>query len=39
MIDNFREFELGPDPFGRTWQAHFSWLQTGIPSGTPTRST
>jgi hypothetical protein len=30
MIDNFREFEAGPDPFGRTWQAYFRWLQTGI---------
>ena len=30
MIDNFREFLAGPDPFGRIWQVHFSWLQTGI---------
>lgn len=30
MLDNFREFQAGPDPFGRTWQVHFSWLQTGI---------
>src|SRR5271166_6626723 len=30
MPDNFREFQVGPDPFGRTWQVHFSWLQTGI---------
>ncbi len=30
MLDNFRKFEAGPDPFGRTWQVHFSWLQTGI---------
>ena len=29
MIDNFREFEIAPDPFGRTWKAHFRWLQTG----------
>src|SRR5579871_3238548 len=28
MPDNFRQFEVGPDPFGRTWQVHFSWLQT-----------
>ena len=29
-MDNFRRFEAGPDPFGRTWQAEFRWLQTGI---------
>lgn len=28
MPENFRQFEAGPDPFGRTWQVHFSWLQT-----------
>ena len=27
---NFREFEAGPDPFGRTWQVQFKWLQTAI---------
>lgn len=27
---NFRQFEAGPDPFGRTWQVEFRWLQTGI---------
>lgn len=30
MLDNFREFHAGPDPFGRTWQVHFDWLQNGI---------
>jgi hypothetical protein len=30
MVDNFRRFEAGPDPFGRTWEAEFRWLQTGI---------
>ena len=30
MLFNFREFETGPDPFGRRWQVHFRWLQTGI---------
>jgi hypothetical protein len=30
MIENFREFQVGPDPFGRTWKVHFNWLQTGI---------
>src|ERR1700686_1499999 len=30
MIDNFREFEVGPDPFGSVWQAPSRWLQTGI---------
>ena len=28
MPNNFRQFEVGPDLFGRTWQVHFSWLQT-----------
>ena len=26
----FREFEAGPDPFGRKFQAMFKWLQTAI---------
>ena len=30
MIENFRDFKAGPDPFGRTWQVYFRWLQTGI---------
>jgi hypothetical protein len=30
MIETPREFEAGPDPFGRKWKVHFSWLQTGI---------
>ena len=30
MIENFRHFQLGPDPFGRTWQVDFLWLQTAI---------
>jgi hypothetical protein len=30
MLENFRDFTVGPDPFGRTWQAYFRWLQTGI---------
>ena len=30
MVENFRRFEPGPDPFGRTWEAEFRWLQTGI---------
>lgn len=30
MIENFRRFEAGPDPFGRVWQVEFRWLQTGI---------
>jgi hypothetical protein len=29
-MDNFRRFETGPDPYGRTWQVEFRWLQTGI---------
>lgn len=30
MIHNFREIQMGPDPFGRTWRAHFRWIQNGI---------
>jgi hypothetical protein len=30
MIENFRRFQAGPDPFGRTWEAEYRWLQTGI---------
>ncbi|SRR5579871_108935 len=30
MLDNFREFQAGPDPFGRMWQVHFNWLQTAV---------
>ncbi|HEX5226280.1 MAG TPA: hypothetical protein VFW44_01160 [Bryobacteraceae bacterium] len=30
MLQNFRDFQAGPDPFGRTWQVYFRWLQTGI---------
>jgi hypothetical protein len=27
---NFRQFEAGPDPFGRKFQVMFQWLQTAI---------
>lgn len=27
---NFREFEAGPDPFGRKYQVLFKWMQTAI---------
>ncbi len=27
---NSRRFTAGPDPFGRTWEVEFRWLQTGI---------
>jgi hypothetical protein len=27
---NYREFEAGPDPFGRRFQVYFKWLQNGI---------
>jgi hypothetical protein len=27
---NFREFEAGPDPFGRKFEVLFKWLQTAI---------
>jgi hypothetical protein len=30
MMENYRRFEIGPDPFGRTWIVEFRWLQTGI---------
>jgi hypothetical protein len=30
LMENFRDFEVGPDPFGQTWRAHFKYLQTGI---------
>jgi len=30
MIENFRRFEAGPDPFGRLWQVRFCWQQNGI---------
>ncbi len=30
MMENFREFEAGPDPFGETWRVRLGWLQTAI---------
>jgi len=27
---NFRQFEAGPDPFGRKFQVLFQWMQTAI---------
>src|SRR3954447_17371462 len=27
---NFREFEAGPDPFGRKFSVFFKWMQTAI---------
>ena len=27
---NFREFDAGPDPFGRKFQVFFKWMQTAI---------
>lgn len=29
-MQNFRQFELGPDPFGRKYQVLLKWLQTAI---------
>jgi hypothetical protein len=29
-MENFRDFSLGPDPFGRTWRVQFKYLQTAI---------
>ena len=30
MARSFREFDAGPDLFGKMWRARFVWLQTGI---------
>jgi hypothetical protein len=27
---NFRQFDAGPDPFGRTYHVLFKWLQTAV---------
>ena len=29
-MQNFRDFEAGPDPFSRKFQVFFKWLQTAI---------
>jgi hypothetical protein len=29
-MQNFRQFEAGPDPFGRKFQVLFKWMQTAI---------
>lgn len=29
-MQSFREFEAGPDPFGRVWQVRFQWQQNAI---------
>jgi hypothetical protein len=29
-MENFRQFDAGPDPFGRTWKVWFKWMQTAI---------
>jgi hypothetical protein len=29
-MENFREFDAGPDPFGRMWKTRFKWMQTAI---------
>ena len=29
-MESFRQFEAGPDPFGRKFQVLFKWLQTAI---------
>lgn len=29
-MENFRDFRVGPDPFGRNWHVLFKYLQTGI---------
>lgn len=30
VMENFRDFDAGTDPFGRKWHAQFKYLQTGI---------
>jgi hypothetical protein len=30
MVENFRKFETGPDPFGRFWKVCFLWQQNAI---------
>lgn len=30
MIENFRKFQAGPDPFGQTWDVEFRWIQNAI---------
>ena len=30
MSENFRNFQAGPDPAGRTWDVELRWLQTAI---------
>lgn len=29
-MQDYRQFRVGPDPFGQTWSVGFVWLQTGI---------
>ncbi len=30
LMENFRDFQAGPDPFGRAWHVQFKYLQTAI---------
>lgn len=30
MLANYRRFQAGPDPLGRTWEVEFLWLQNAI---------
>lgn len=30
MSADLRAFDAGPDPFGRTWEVSFLWLQTAV---------
>ena len=30
MIENYRNFQAGPDAFGTTWQVEFRWQQNAI---------
>ncbi len=29
-MESFRDFQIGPDPFGSKWRVYFKYLQTGI---------
>ena len=30
LMENFRDFQIGPDPFGRVWHVLFKYIQNGI---------
>ena len=30
MMENFRRFQVGPDPWGKIWDVELQWLQTAV---------